>query len=173
MTTNSQQVWYTLYTKPLKEMQVESLLQARDVETYLPLVRVRPTNPRAHKIKAFFPRYLFARVDPAQTGPSALNWTPGLVRVVGFGGEPAVMPDAAIVRIRGRLAELEEGGWLDPEGFRPGERVRVVEGPFAELEAVFDRRLSPGGRCRVLLSFLGRQVGCEVDTGQIERVTAR
>jgi len=163
-------VWYTLYTKPLKEQQVESLLRARGFETYLPLVRVRPVNPRARQIKAFFPRYLFARVDPARTGPSALNWTPGLVRVVSFGGEPAVMPDGAIQRIRARLAELEREGWPDPDGFRPGERVRVVEGPFAELEAVFDRRLSPGGRCRVLLSFLGRQVGCEVEAGQIERV---
>ncbi|MBU0492703.1 MAG: hypothetical protein KKA73_13895 [Chloroflexi bacterium] len=163
-------IWYTLYTKPLKEMQVESLLQARGVATYLPLIRVRPTNPRARKVRAFFPRYLFAQVDPARTGPGDLNWTPGLVRVVGFGSEPAAMPDAAIRRIQARLAELEAAGWLDPNGFRPGDRVRVVEGPFADLDAVFDRRLSPTGRCRVLLSFLGQQVGCEVEAGQIQPV---
>ncbi len=168
--TTDDQVWYTLYTKPLKEQQVESLLRAQGFETYLPLIRVRPTNPRARKVKAFFPRYLFARVNPAQTGPSDLNWTPGLVHVVCFGGAPAVLTDGAIARIRARLAELEEESRLYPDGFRPGDRVRVVDGPFADLEAVFDRRLSPAGRCRVLLSFLGRQVACEVEAGQIERV---
>lgn len=148
------QHWHVLNTKPHKERQVASLLHARRLEYYLPLVRVNPVNPRAARQRAYFPSYIFVHVDFDEVGLSELRWIPGLRRLVEFGGQPAVVPENFIVELKRRLNKIRAAGGLVLDGLRQGDRVRVVSGPFVGYEGVFDARLPGAERVRVLLEMI-------------------
>jgi transcription elongation factor/antiterminator RfaH len=164
--------WYALYTKPKMERQVSTLLDKKGIQTYLPLVEV-PDKKRPGWVKQpFFPCYLFAQADLDVVGRGALAWTPGLRRLVGFDGEPAIVGDDIIAVLQKRLAEKRGRRLLD-ERFRPGERVVITTEPFQGFEAVFAQTLSASGRVRVLLNYLGRQMSCEVNIDTLEKFEFR
>ena len=56
--------------------------------------------------------------------------------------------------------------------FRPGERVRVTEGPLAGLEAVFQGP-GPAERVRILIRFLGQANRAVVSEEALEKVVER
>ena len=162
--------WYVIQTKPRREKQVGSALERQGIQVYLPLVQVRRVNPRASPVTPFFPGYLFARADLACVGVSAPNWVPGSVRLLGFDGEPAAVPDVIVEHIRERISDMERKYDLGSGPFQPGDQLRIVGGPFRDLDAVFDRALSPSGRVQVLVKFLGRIVRGEVDLSMLEKI---
>jgi transcriptional antiterminator RfaH len=41
--------------------------------------------------------------------------------------------------------------------FKPGDRVRVLSGPFRDYEGVFDMRLRGTDRVRILLEMVGQR----------------
>jgi transcriptional antiterminator RfaH len=143
--------WYAVYTKPNAEYRVARLLQLKGLEVFLP--EIPSWKPRrGHRTEPLFPSYVFVRADWSAVPLTTVEWTPGVRRLVAFDGRPAVVPESAIALIRRRLAE---GAWARAP-FRPGERVRIVEGPLQGLEAVFEGPMEPAARVRVLLEFLGR-----------------
>ncbi len=142
--------WYAVYTQPNAEYRVAALLAQKGLEAFLPEIPSwRPR--RGHRTEPLFPSYVFVRADWTCTPLTTVEWTPGVRRLVAFDGRPAVVPDSAIATIRRRLAE---GRWARAP-FRPGERVRIVEGPLQGLEAIFEGPMAPAARVRVLLEFLG------------------
>jgi len=158
--------WYALYTKPHKERHVSDILEGKGFETYLPTIQVRRNGRR--RMEPFFSCYLFARFDPEEALPG-LRWTPGLRRIVGFGDEPAAVPDGVISLLRKRLDGMGEVVYREHR-FEPGDRVRIRSGPLRDFEAVFDGRLSSQDRARVLVDFLGRWTPCEVGVDCLERL---
>lgn len=157
--------WYALYVKPHKEHHVSNFLKSRGFETYLPTIQVRKNGKK--KTEPFFSCYLFVRL--ASEVVSSVRWTPGLRRIVSFGGEPVAIPDDAISLIRNRVAEMGE---LDYPGcrFKSGEQVVIKGGPLKYFEAVFDRALSNRDRAMVLVEMLGRWTRCEVDVSYLEKL---
>jgi transcription antitermination factor NusG len=148
--------WYVLRVKPHKERPVYRLLKAREVEVFFPSVKVNPVNPRAARERPFFPGYMFVRADLAEVGQNAFSWLPGVQGLVRFGEQPAMVPENLIHEIRRRLAEIKQAGGLALDGLEKGDRVRIVGGPFAGYEAIFDLRLPGQERVQVLLAFLSR-----------------
>lgn len=161
--------WYTMFSKPRKELQVANYLQSNDIEVYLPILRVNPINPRAAKVRPYFPRYLFVYADLEEIGINALQWLPGAVGLVQFGGEPAVVPDQFVSDLQERIAEIEAAGGLHLDGLKKGDRVEIKDGPFAGYEAIFDLRLSGEERVQVLLHWLGREMAVKVNANVIEK----
>ena len=157
--------WYALYTKPHKEHHVSSFLESRGLETYLPTVRTRKNGQR--KTEPFFSCYLFARFDPADSFPE-IRWTPGLRRILSFGGQLAPVSDEVISSIRKRLADRAELSYHVP-AFKQGDPVAIRGGPLRDFNAVFDQSLSSGDRARVLVEFLGRWTPCKLPLDCLER----
>ncbi len=163
--------WYVLRVKPHKERAVNQHLQGWDIDTYLPLVRVKPKNPRAAKQKPFFPGYLFVYADLDKVGANTMNWMPGAIGLVSFGEVPPVVPENLIHDIQRRLAHIEAEGGLVLADLNPGDKVRIVEGPFAGYEAIFDMRLPGKDRVQVLLSFLSQHPQpVEMDSDKIKKI---
>ena len=162
--------WYTLRSKPNKEDALWREAAARGVEVFYPQMRVQPKNPRARKMRPYFPGYLFVQLDLHQSGYSTFAWMPHSLGLVSFGTEPATVPEALIQAIRRRVDEINLAGGEQLHGLKPGEDVIIQDGPFAGQEAIFDARISGNERVRVLLKLLrGRQVPLELPSGQIER----
>ncbi len=149
--------WYVLHTKPHQEQIVAAFLHQRQVESYLPLVRVKPANPRASRTRPYFPCYLFVQADLDLVGVEQLYWTPGLRRLVEFGGQPAEVPNHFMFDLRQRVNQICSMGELIISGVKKGDAVKIVEGPFAGYEALFDLCLPGTERVRVLLTLLEKQ----------------
>lgn len=162
--------WHTLHTKPHKERQVEAFLRGRGIEVYFPTIPA-PKHSRASGERAFFPSYLFAHVDLEAVGLWTLHYAPGVRGVVMFGGVPARVDDAIIARLKERLACVDVVDTLG-EALAPGDRVVIATGPLADFEAVFDQRLTPDGRVRVLIQFLQRWTPVEIEASALRKVSS-
>lgn len=166
--------WYAMRSKPRKEEVLWRQLRAREIEVFYPRIRVQPVNPRARKVKPYFPGYMFVRTDLESVGLSTFQWMPHAIGLVLFGGEPAYVPESLIHAIRRRVDAINKAGGELFDGLQKGDPVKIREGPFEGYEAIFDTRLSGNERVRVLLRLLSdRDVVLELDAGQIERKDKR
>lgn len=166
--------WYALRSKPHKEDLLWEQLQIRKIETFNPRLRVQAVNPRARKIKPYFPGYVFVRVDLERKNLSSLQWLPGSVGLISFGGQPAWVPDDLIAAIRRRVDEVNEAGGEVTVDLKPGDIVTIQEGPFSGYEAIFDTSLPGNERVKVLLKLLDRKrLPLEMPTEQVQRKIQR
>ncbi len=163
--------WYAMRSKPRKEDVVSKQARDQGFDVFYPRLRVNPVNPRARKVKAYFPGYLFVHIDLERVGISVFQWMPHAIGLVAFGGEPATVPDHLIAAIRQKVEEIAAAGGEVLEGLKPGDKVMIDYGPFAGYEAIFDARLPGNERVRVLLQLLSnqRQVPVDLEVGHIRR----
>jgi transcriptional antiterminator RfaH len=148
--------WYAIQTKPNKEKEVERRLSDLNLEVFLPWMRARRrVGTRFHWVLVpLFPSYLFCRMDIVLSGKSA-RYSPGVKDFLTFGNRIAEVGGEIIEALRQRCP----GGVAQIEAVpaKPGDKVRINEGPFSGLEAVFERTLKGSERVAVLLEILGRQ----------------
>lgn len=160
--------WYVLHSKPHKEDLLAEQLELRRIETFAPRIRVQVVNPRARKIRAYFPGYIFVHTDLEKMGISNLQYVPGSAGLIAFGGEPAFVPDGLIHAIRQRVDEINSAGGELFDVLKSGETVLVHSGPFAGYEAIFNVRLPGTERVRVLLKLLrNRKMPVELPAGYV------
>jgi len=162
--------WYVLHSKPNKEDFLYTQLLANRMEAFCPSIPVQPMNPRARKVKPYFPGYVFVQLDLENTKASGLAWMPGANGLVSFDGHPADVPEGLIRAIRRRVNEINAAGGELMESLKSGDSVTIQDGPFAGYQAIFDSRVSRADRVRVLLTLLkNRQVPLELSAGQIRQ----
>lgn len=160
--------WYLFQSKTQKEDLVCEQLRMREIEIFFPSIRVKPVNPRARKVKPYFPGYVFGRVDLGEVGRSILDWIPGAIGLVSFGGEPAAVPDELITTLRQHVELINASNGKESEKYRPGDLVDIRGGPFAGYEAIFDVHLPGRDRVEVLLKLLkGSHIRVELPTDHI------
>jgi transcription antitermination factor NusG len=162
--------WYVVHSKPNSENFLCEQLKTRAINTFNPSIRVHTINPRARKIRPFFPGYLFARVDLEVRGKAFLDWIPGASGLVSFGGEPALVPENMIFAINKRVEQINAAGGEFLETIKQGDRIVIRDGPFQGYEAIFDMRIPGSERVRVLLQFFqNRQTPVHLYVRQIQR----
>ncbi len=164
--------WYVLHSKPKKEGQVATYLRSNGIEVFFPAAPVKPVNPRALRLRAYFPGYLFTHVDLDQVGISTLKWVPGVSGLVQFGGEPAVVPDNFIYELKCRIEALAAAGGLHLDGLKQGDALRITSGPFSGCEAIFDLMLDDRERVQVFIHWLGRRLKMQVNANAIAKQRA-
>lgn len=156
--------WYAAYTCANHERRVAEQFAGRNVEHFLPQYEsVRCWKDRKVRLQLpLFPGYLF--VHTAGQDRLRILQVPGVVRLVGFNGNPTPMPDEDISRIREFLGQ----GWrAEPHPYlQVGRRARVVRGPLARMEGIIVRRKN---RSRLVLSFqlIQRSMAIEIDEGDL------
>ena len=164
-------LWYAMRSKPNKEEFLAGQIEAHGISFFYPRLHAFPVNPRARKVKPYFPGYLFVQVDLDAINISTLQWMPGAANLISFGGEPAPVPELLIDSLQKQLDDLNASTKPGVGDLKPGDSVTVLDGPFAGYEAIFDGRISGQDRVRVLLNFLQRrQVPLELQNRQIRRV---
>lgn len=146
--------WYVLHCKHHMETCVAKQLGFLEIELFYPTYRARVVNPRARKIRPLFPGYMFVYLELESTGSSIIKWIPGVIGLVEFDDKPAYVPDGMIAAIRHRVQKFVNTENRDIH-FEPGEAVRVMEGPLAGLQGIFNLNLPGRQRARILLKILG------------------
>lgn len=157
--------WYAAYTCANHEKRVAEQLEVKSIERFLPLYEsVRRWKDRRVRLQMpLFPGYVFVRIA-LQERVQVLQ-IPKVVRLVGFNGCPAALPDEEIEALRRGLC----GGLrAEPHPYlNIGRRVRVRSGPLEGAEGVLLRRKNS---LRVILSIelILRSIAVEVDLADIE-----
>ena len=158
--------WACAQVEPRRERLASYTLALAGYEIYQPLLREQRRGSHGRKIIAtppLFPGYLFVWVV---RGWWDALWSPGVVRLIMDGLQPAHVSDIVISEIRSR----EPGGFVElpkSRGLAPGMRVRVINGPLCDqigLLAV----LRPHERELVLLQLLGGERPVELARTAIE-----
>lgn len=157
--------WYVVQTRPRQEQRAELNLRNQHYATYAPCWRVEKVyrSKRVERSEPLFPGYLFVRLHPSVDDFRPIRSTRGVLRLVGFGGEPTPIEDTVIECIRQRV-----GGGTGPAALAAGERVEILSGPFRGLEAVF-HSFDGQERAVLLLNMMQQQVRALQPLGNIRR----
>ena len=162
--------WYLVYSKPRQEGCALENLERQSFECFLPLIAVEKLRRKLLVVvqEPLFPRYLFIRLDASQEGRSwnPIRSTTGVSRLVTFGQVPAKVDDMLVDAIRFSVAGAE----VRQRHFEPGEVVRINEGPFAGLEAIYQM---PDGEARVmvLIDILSKKVSLSIEPPSLSKIS--
>jgi transcription antitermination factor NusG len=157
--------WYALNVKPQHEKSVAEQLEAKSLETYLPLYRAKHQWSDRKKVVQLplFSRYVFCRFD-FESRLKILQVT-SIRKIVGFGGKPCPVDDPVIQELK---AVVGSGLPCSPWPFiRVGQRVRICEGTLAGTEGVLVREKS-GYRVVINVELLNRAVAVEVERDLVQ-----
>lgn len=113
-----------------------------------------------------FPGYILVKMILDDESWYGVRNTPGVTGFVGIGHRPTPLSADEVERIMSRIEAEEPSIKID---FKIGERVRVVEGAFAEFHGVVDDIDLDRGKASVLISIFGRETPVEVDFLQLEK----
>lgn len=132
------------------------------------VVEMRAGQKRKSERK-FFPGYVLVEMDMADDSWHLVRETP---RVLGFIGgtsdRPAPISQKEVDSIFNRLQESVDKP--KPKTlFEAGESVRVVDGPFADFNAVVERVNYEKSRLHVSVMIFGRATPVELDFSQVEK----
>jgi transcription termination/antitermination protein NusG len=165
LSADSQPCWYAAYTQANHEKKAASEISRRGVESFLPLYRTarRWSDRRVELEMPLFQGYVFVHL--ALSDRLKVLQVPGVVRIVGFGGLPAPLPEEQISTLRAGLT-----GHLRAEPhpyLNVGRRVTIKRGPLAGMQGVLLRRK---GSCRVVISIslIQRALSIDIDMADVE-----
>lgn len=158
--------WYVVSTKSRQERTAQTNLEKLGIETFFPLLK-RMKSVRQRKlgeIGPLFPSYLFARFE-LKNHFRAVNFAQGVRNLVAFGADPAIIEDQIIESIKSRL----ENGCItvNSSAFTSGQPVKILEGPFQGVQAVFEREMDDHQRVILLLQTLSFQAHVVVNMGAV------
>lgn len=161
--------WYAVYTKSRHEKRIKEQLEHRSIESFLPLYQAihRWKDRRVTVSLPVFPGYIFVRIYlPEHRLPVVA--VPGVVNLVG-GLRPTPIADQEIEVLR--ICSLRGYRMFPHPYLVVGGRVRVRNGPLADLEGIFLRRR---GKSRLILSvnLIARSVAVEVDAADVAPISA-
>lgn len=151
--------WYIVHTQPNGEERARHNLELQGFGVYLPkYLKHRRHARRVENVhRPLFPRYLFVRFDPETAQWRSINGTFGVAHLVSSDNKPTPVPDKIVDAIQARHNQDGLVVLQSPEFFKPGQKLEIVEGPFAWRTGLF-QRLSDADRVVLLLDLLGRQV---------------
>ena len=162
------QSWYLVYTKPKQESVALLNLQQQGFHAYLPLYKkFKNTLSTGHLgFEVMFPRYVF--FQPANAGQSiaAARSTRGVVSLVRFGYEPAVVKDSTVQAIRLFEEQRNNAGLAEISPLQPGTSVRFKHAALQGLQGLVKSVSSK--RVAVLLELLGQDQLVHVGHSQLE-----
>jgi transcriptional antiterminator RfaH len=156
--------WYVVQTHTHAEAKAAAHLARQGFTAYLPRYLKRRRHARRIETVAvpLFPRYLFVTVDVMCQRWRAIHSTIGVARLVCNGDDPVAVADKVIETLRAG----EDGQGFVSLRQRPrfalGEKVRVLDGVFADCLGLFDG-MKGSDRVAVLLDLLGRKVRLVLD----------
>jgi transcription antitermination factor NusG len=164
---DTEQPWFAIQNKPRNEKKIGYLLRQKGFESFIPTYRQkRRWSDRTVEIDwPLFPMYVFCRFNTSEMWK--ILSTPGVVKIVGFGGKLA---EVSIEEIEA-LQLLAQSSFLrEPWRYLPeGTGVQVETGPLAGAQGIIchdenDRRLI------ISVTLLQRSVAIRLDESTIVSV---
>jgi transcription elongation factor/antiterminator RfaH len=163
------QAWYALHTKSRFENVVNEGLSKKALDVFLPKITVKSRRRDRHKMirVPLFPGYIFVRTDLNPYEHVEILKTTGAVRLIGSTRGPVPISDDTIHSLRIMVATDEEV--ITGTRFKKGDRVIVINGPFAGVMGVFSSYRGDG-RVIVNIEALGQFAAVHVKAEDVEKL---
>lgn len=152
--------WYVAAVKPGYEDAAERHLARQGFESFTPRCRktVRHARRQIERHVPLFPGYVFVAFDIADCPWRSVNGTFGVRSLVMAGERPVPVPPGLVEH----FIEMTDNSGLMAAELRPGQRVEILSGPFAQLAGTIER-LDGKGRVCVLLRLLNGESPVTMD----------
>ena len=162
--------WFAVHALPRREVGAAKQLEFQGYRPFLPLHWKTVRHARRFRtIKApFFPRYLFVRLNLARDRWRSINGTFGVSHLVMAGDLPLPVPHG-VVEALGAITDAT-GIISFSSLMQPGQKVRILNGPFAERVGEL-RYADDRNRVQILLDVMGAQVTVRTTKQVIAPVT--
>ncbi len=151
--------WYALYVRSRYEKRVHQLLLEQNVVSFLPLLDTwKQWSDRKKKVsEPLFRSYLFVNIAMRKEKIAVLD-TEGVVKFIGIGKTPSVIFQRDIDWLK-QLVREPDAVHRTVDSLPPGQKVRVLAGPFKDFEGVVVRQ---GRESRLVVFFESIMQGVEV-----------
>jgi len=154
--------WYVVQTHKYSESLAERHLLLQDFRTYLP--KRKRTVRHARNVRtvasAYFDCYLFVSFDMQLQRWYPINSTVGVRKLVMNDRAPIPVPQGIVESL---ISVTDEEGILHPDTLlSPGQRIRIVDGPFSDQLGILDH-VGDAGAVRILLNIMNRAVTVRVN----------
>ena len=152
--------WYLVRSLTGRELVAEGQLRNQGFSTFLPkqLKTIRHARRLRVALSAFFPGYLFVRLDLGRDRWRSVNGTLGVACLVGSSDRPTPVPPGVVEAL---IEAADARDVLAGPQLRAGQTVRIIAGAFADQLAVIER-LDDAGRVQLLLDILGAASSVEI-----------
>lgn len=117
--------------------------------------------------RRIFPGYLLVQMIMTDDSWYTVKDTPGVIGFVGMGSEPAPLKPS---EVEGIIERMEAEVPKIKVTFEPGEKVRIIGGPFDGFIGVVDEIDMEQATVHVMVSFFGRETPVELDFLQVEKI---
>jgi transcriptional antiterminator NusG len=137
--------------------------------------RVRGGTARVVHRK-LYPGYVFVEMATQADGriPEdvwfVIRETSGVGDFIGSGGKPSPMPLADVEKILAAVSKTDDTPTLANLSFKVGDKVKIREGAFENLEGTVEEINSQRGKVRVVIPIFGRPTPVDLDYWQVELV---
>ena len=154
--------WFALQVRTRTEHQVATMLRFKGYEEFLPIHNVRKRSILSPV--PLFPGYVFCRINAHAYG--LIVTTPGVIRVVEFGGKPAPIDPEEIRSIQLIVnSGVPISVW---KGLNVGDKICIEEGPLQGVVGIL-ASIRPK-RLLVSITMMMRTVVAEVDPEWVSAV---
>ena len=176
--TEAEKQWFVIHTYSGYEERVKKNLEQRikfmdaGNEVYQIVVptedEVEVKGGRRRTVtKKILPGYVLVQMQMSDQSWSLVRNTTAVTGFVSSGGKPAPLQEEEVSEI---LRQMEAEEPRVKIGFRKGQSVRVIDGPFIDFVGVVDLINMEKGKLKVLLSLFGQETPVELDFLQIEKL---
>lgn len=164
------QKWYLAHCRPREEERALLNLNNQNIEAFYPYAEVKKLRRRKVVVltEALFPGYIFVRADLDVTSSITIGSTRGVRNLVRFGGGPCEVPAELVYDLMCHCDSDELREQLSDVP-RSGDKVRITEGPFAGLEAIY-QEADGETRAILLLTLLQKATPTSVANDAFSRL---
>jgi transcriptional antiterminator NusG len=113
-----------------------------------------------------FPGYILVNMIMTEESWYVVRNTPGVTGFVGMGNTPQPLRPEEVAQI---VKRMEAEAPRIKVTFKPGERVRIVDGPFNDFRGTVSEIDMERAKVRVMVNFFGRETPVELDFLQVEK----
>jgi len=117
--------------------------------------------------RRIYPGYILVEMIMDEDSWAVVRFTPGVTGFVGMGNQPTPLRPEEVQAI---FKRMESKAPRIRVTFKPGQKVRITEGPFADFVGIVDDIDLDKAKVRVLVSFFGRETPVELDFTQVEKI---
>ncbi len=117
--------------------------------------------------KKILPGYVLIEMRMSDQSWNIVRNTPGVTGFVGSGSKPVPLREEEVNQI---IKQMAAEAPRVKVGFKKGQSVHVIDGPFIDFVGVVDDISVGKGKVKVLLSLFGRETPVELDFLQVEKL---
>jgi transcription elongation factor/antiterminator RfaH len=161
--------WYVVRALPNCETKAFANLNRQGFRAFMPARNKAVRHARQIRVvrAPIFPSYLFSILDLERDRWRSVNTTVGVAGLITADDRPVPVPHGIIEALIRQFDERYSG--QSGEGLRPGQKVRLLAGPFAEALGILERLDGPE-RVAVLLRIMGGEIKTSVRRERVEAV---